>query len=124
VRRVTVTEDAVARPDAFDLAEYWALSTARYEQAAPRTTVTVRIQRRAIGMLAELVGERAVREAVRLPEQEPGEWRTLRLMVDWPEEVPARLLALGGAVEVLDPPELRDRIVAVARGVLARHDAS
>ena len=40
-------------------------------------------------------------------------WRTIRLTLDWPREVGGRLMALGGAVEVLDP-ELRAEIAALA----------
>jgi hypothetical protein len=35
--------------------------------------------------------------------------------------VPGRLLALGGAVEVLEPPELRAEIAALASEAAARY---
>ena len=120
VRRVTLTDTAVDRPEGFDLAGYWAASTERYEQEVPRVTVTLRVRRGAIPMLAELVGERAVRRAERLPSQDD-EWRCLRLEIDWPDEAPARLLALGERVEIIEPVEMRERVIETARGVLARH---
>lgn len=125
VRRVTVTDEPVVRPDGFDLAGYWAEATAAYERDTPRATVTVRVHPRSIGMLAEIVGERAVRNAERLAaDDDPDGWRRLRLDIDWPEEVPARLVALGDAVEVLEPLELRREVVEVARRWLARHGAT
>jgi hypothetical protein len=64
-----------------------------------------------------------VRDAEALDEAEEG-WRRLRLTVDWPDEVPGRMLALGGAVEIIDPPEIRERAIATARDLIARHEVS
>jgi predicted DNA-binding transcriptional regulator YafY len=120
VRRVTVIGDPVLRPPDFELAAYWNETTSAYERAAPQLTATIRIAPRAIGVLVDLVGERAVRGSERLGEDADG-WRRLRLAIDWPDEVPARLAALGDAVEVLEPSELRARVRETARRSLARH---
>ena len=118
--RVTPTGDGFERPPDFDLAGHWHASIAEYERDTPRIEVTVRVQERATGLLADLVGVRAVRAAEEVAEPEAG-WRRLRLWVDWPEEVPGRLLALGDRLEVLDPAAVRERVVELANGVLARH---
>lgn len=122
VLRVTPGDAPAQRPADFDLATYWAESAAAYERDVPRIVVTIRIDPRYRGMLGELVGERAVRHAERLPADDPDGWRHLRLELDWPDEAPARLLALGEHVEVLDPPEVRRRVVELAAGVLRRHE--
>lgn len=118
--RVTPTGDGFDRPADFDLAGHWHASIAEYERDTPRVDVTVRVQERALGLLTELVGIRAVRAAEEVPEPEAG-WRRLRLRVDWPEEVPGRLLALGDRLEVLEPTAVRERVVELASGVLTRH---
>ncbi len=116
------TGEVITRPSGFDLPSYWAESSAAYEREAPRVTVTIRIHPRAIASLADLVGERALRDAEELPaDADPEGWRRLRLSVDWPDEVPGRLIALGSAVEILEPAEMRDRAVALAHDVIARH---
>ncbi|HUF07227.1 MAG TPA: WYL domain-containing protein [Candidatus Binatia bacterium] len=116
------TGEVVARPSDFDLPSYWAESSAAYEREAPRVTVTIRIHPRAIPSLADLFGERALRDAEELPAgADPEGWRRLRLSVDWPDEVPGRLVALGSSVEILEPAEMRDRAVALAHDVIARH---
>jgi predicted DNA-binding transcriptional regulator YafY len=51
-------------------------------------------------------------------------WHRLRLTVDWPEEVPGRLVALGDRLEVLEPPEVRDGVRAIAERVLTRYAVS
>ena len=118
--RVTPTGDGFERPPDFDLAGHWHESIAEYERDTPRIEVTVRVQERVIGLLADLVGVRAVHAAEEVPEPEAG-WRRLRLWIDWPEEVPGRLLGLGDRLEVVGPPEIRQRVVELATGVVARH---
>ena len=59
--------------------------------------------------------------AVEEPDPEPDAWRRIRVTLDWPREVAGRLLALGGAVEVLGPPELRAEIASLAAETVARY---
>ena len=115
------TGESFDRPAAFDLASHWSESIAAYERGTPRVSVTVRVDPDALGVLADVVGERALRRAERLEDADPDGWYRLRIDVDWPEEVPGRLLAVGGALEILDPPEIRERAIALAEGAIARH---
>jgi predicted DNA-binding transcriptional regulator YafY len=112
------------RPPGFDLAGYWTESIAAYERDAPRVEVTLRIDPRALPALADLVGRRAVGLATHLPVVDPDGWEHLRLAIDWPDEAPARLVALGGAAEVLDPPSVRQAVIDTAARVLGRHGAN
>jgi predicted DNA-binding transcriptional regulator YafY len=121
VARVTtvtvVAGERFDRPAQFDLAAFWAESTAAYERDAPRLEVTLRIDPGHIGTLADVAGVRTVRQAKRLtPAGGPDRdgWLHLRLHMEWPPEVPARLLALGDHAEVLHPPEVRQRMLALA----------
>jgi predicted DNA-binding transcriptional regulator YafY len=120
--RAVPTGDTFDRPAEFELATHWHESIAAYEGATPRIEITVRVDPRALGILVDQLGERALREATRLDGgEDPDGWHRLRLTVDWPREIPGRLLALGGAVEIVDPPEVRDRAEALARGFAERH---
>lgn len=112
------------RPHDFDLAQHWRETTEAYERDAPRVAVTIRIHPRALPLLADIAGERALREAEGLegPLDEDGRLH-VRLEMDWPEEVPGRLLALGGAMEIVEPAEVRERALRLARNVLDRHSA-
>lgn len=121
IRRVEATDEVFARPAGFDLAAYWTDSIIAYERETPRLTVTIRVDPAAIGLLRDQVGDQAVRQAETLAADDPDGWAHLRLRCDWPDEVPGRLLAMGGAAEILDPPETRERALELARCVLERH---
>jgi len=123
IRNATVGTDAGTRPPEFDLAAYWAESITAYERDAPRVAVTIRIDPAVIGVLAEALGSQAVRTAETIPAADPDGWVHLRVTADWPEEVPGRLISLGSRAEILDPPEVRDRAIILARRMLERHGA-
>jgi predicted DNA-binding transcriptional regulator YafY len=114
------TDNRFERPEDFDLAAYWTESTAAYEREVPTIEVTLRVAADRIGQLQDQVGRESVMSAVRLDEPDGDGWQRLRLRATWPEEVPGRLLAMGDGVEVLEPPAVREQMVELARGALAR----
>jgi predicted DNA-binding transcriptional regulator YafY len=117
----SVGEHAVTRPPGFDLPAYWAESIQLYEREAPRVTVTVRVDPAVISALADAVGYGAIRNAERLEADDVEGWLHLRFTADWPEEVPGRLIGLGSRAEILDPLEVRERAILLARRMLERH---
>ena len=121
VKDVLLTEERSARPPGFDLSADWTESIAAYERDTPRVEVTLRARRGAARWLEDVIDAPTLANASELPDPEPDSWRTIRLTLDWPREVPGRLLALGGAVEVLEPPELRAEIAALASEAAARY---
>lgn len=121
VAAATLSEDHFARPDGFDLAAFWTESSAAYEREVLRFPVVVRVAPDKLDRLAEFVGWRAIEQAEELDEPDPDGWKRLRLRLDWPEEVAGRLLGIGGDLEVLDPPEIRAELMALASGAVARH---
>lgn len=122
--RVTPHGATFVRPPDFDLADHWRTSIAAYEESTPRMDLEVRVAPNGFERLADVVGGRAVRAAERIgPPDEEG-WQRLRLTVDWPEEVPARLVAMGDGLEVLEPVEVRDAVLATAERVVNRYRAA
>jgi predicted DNA-binding transcriptional regulator YafY len=124
VRSVRPLPDRAMRPAGFDLAAYWADSIAAFERETPRLDVTLRVRRDASRWLDDLIASSPPATAVELPDAEPDGWRRARVRFDWPREVAGRLLALGGAVEVLEPVDLRAEIAGMARDVLDRYPTS
>ena len=121
VRDARVLDERFERPASFDLASYWTESSAAYEQAAETVTVDVRLPEASIGRLASAVGGAAIRAASRLEAADGDDRLYLRLTLSWPDEVAGRLLAVGATLEVLAPADMRARVVALARDVVARY---
>jgi predicted DNA-binding transcriptional regulator YafY len=118
-------DETFERPAGFDLASHWAESIAAYERDVPRIDVVVRVNPERMDVLADLVGHHTVAAAERLPGPDDDGWTRLRLRVDWAiNEAPGHLLGMGGDLEVIGPPEVRDRVVELARGALARHSVA
>ena len=121
IRGAEPLEGRFERPHGFDLAAFWAESSAAYEREAPRAEVVIRIRPERIGWLSEAVGHRAAEEAERLDVPDPEGWAHLRLRVEWPDEVAHAMLRLGSGVEVLEPRAVRDEVTATARRILDRY---
>ncbi len=124
VRAAVALEQRFTRPDPFDLAAYWAESSAAYEREAPRIEVTVRMRPERMGWLSEAIGPRAASEAERLDVADPAGWQHLRLRIEWPDEAAHELLRLGSGIEVLEPAEVREQIIATARRIVERYEAA
>ncbi len=121
IRGAEALDRRFERPSGFDLAAYWAESSAAYEREAPRAEVVIRIRPERIGWLSEAIGRRAADEAERLEVLDPEGWVHLRLQVEWPDEVAHAMLRLGSGVEVLEPSEVREQVVATAQRILDRY---
>jgi len=115
-------DERFERPDSFDLAAFWTESSTAYERDAARVEVTVRIRDDRIDWLRTAVGNAPVEAAIELPVDDPDGWRHLLLRLDWPDEVPGRLLGVGPDLEVIGPPEIRQRMIAISRAILARYE--
>jgi predicted DNA-binding transcriptional regulator YafY len=113
--------DRFERPQGFDLEAYWVESSAAWERDVPRLEVVVRVDPAFIDDLAGQLGGEVVDEAERLDGHDSEGWTHLRLRLTYPHDAPGRLLGLGSHLEVVEPPEVRQRVVALAGGVLARH---
>ncbi len=116
-----VLGEAFVRPAGFDLADFWAASTARFEEAQAPVEVTVRLQPGCREALERAIGPTAAATIRRVGR--PGEDGTeaLRFRHESMESAYLDLLRLGGRAESIAPAELRERIVATARGLAERY---
>jgi predicted DNA-binding transcriptional regulator YafY len=111
IRGAEALDERFERPQGFDLAAYWAESSAAYEREAPRSEVTIRIRPERMGWLSDAVGKRAADQAERLEVFDPEGWVHLRLRVEWPDEGRPRDA----------PPRLRRRSARTAGRPRAGH---
>lgn len=117
----TLLDERVQRPAGFDLATYWAESSAAYERDVPTIEVAVRVPSERRWKIADVFGQAALDAAERIDEPDPDGWERIRLTLTWPDEVPGKLLSIGSSLEVLHPPELRDEVAATAGRILERY---
>ncbi len=110
VLELTALDESFDRPEGFDLAEYWAGWSERFEERMYPVRVTVRMTPDGLRGAQVLLSRAAARE---LEDVEPqGEWTTVQVPVESLEHAVVDLLRLGPEVEVLEPPELRERVIA------------
>ena len=123
VAEATVLDERFERPNDFDLATFWAESSAAYERDTPRVEVTLRIAPSRVDNLRACVGSRVVDGGDILDRPDPDGWRHYRLRLEWPNEAASQILAVGPDCEVLEPAEIRERVGRLAARVVARYDA-
>ena len=116
VQSATVLDEPARRPPDFDLAAYWARSSFDFVANLPRYPVTVRVAAEALPRLGAAGGYARV-ERTGPPDAEG--WTTLDVLLQTEEEACGWVLSFGATVEVVAPPELRERVVRLAADIIA-----
>jgi len=117
ISAATLCDRPCARPPDFDLAAYWARSSAGFAARLPRYPMTLRVAPDVLPHLADAARSTWARvENVGLPEADG--WSTARVLGETEEEACALVLRFGAGVEVVEPPELRGRVIGLAAGIV------
>jgi predicted DNA-binding transcriptional regulator YafY len=117
IRSPVILAEPVNRRDPFDLAAYWEASTHRFREHLPRYDATFLVT----PQILPWVCYRSWRVVAQTP---VGERVRVSLRFDAIEEARQFALAFGADLEVVEPRELRDYVVATARAVAAAYAAS
>jgi len=114
IREAAILDRPCRRPAGFDLAEHWARAAADFREKLPRYYAT---------FLASPGVMRWVRyRGWRLEEETTeGESVRVRLRFDSEEEALQFALGFGGEIEVIDPRELRMKVLSSVEAILARN---
>ena len=116
------TGEGFTRPDGFDLAAWWADSTARFASQMLRVTVRLRLGPRGLKMLSHVTdADAAVQAIARAGPPDAEGWREVELDVEEIVVAASQLTGLGGEVEALDPPELRTALAAAGAALAERN---
>jgi predicted DNA-binding transcriptional regulator YafY len=115
---LTETQERFERPKDFDLVRFWSNASRAYEVGLYRGKATLRVS--PLGMmkldqLGSAVAEAAAQTAS-APDAEG--WVRVVIPIERSQQAAADLIRLGLDVEVLEPLELRDRLVELAGEVL------
>jgi predicted DNA-binding transcriptional regulator YafY len=112
---VRVLAERFERPDAFDLAGWWAAEQARFEGELFSEVASLRVSPLARQRLAALSPRRA--KAVQgCP---PDGWIEVEMHIENSDHGAREMMGLGAEVEVLAPASFRERIQTLAAGILA-----
>jgi predicted DNA-binding transcriptional regulator YafY len=106
-------DERFERPDGFDLARYWQESTRRVETEMYRLDAVVRVTAAGLRLLERLATPHA-RAAMAIGAPECDGRRRVTLPVISVGEAAMDFLRFGVDLEVLEPPELRARLAAMA----------
>jgi predicted DNA-binding transcriptional regulator YafY len=116
------TGERFGRPADFVLAEWWAEAAGRFESQMLRASVRLRVGPRGLKFLPHLTDHDAALRAIAHAGPPDGEgWRELELEVEGVDVAAGQLTGLGGEVEALDPPALREALAAAGSALAARN---
>src|SRR5688572_7152948 len=114
IRSAQILAERCDRPKEFDLAAYWEASTNRFREHLPRYDATFLVTQD----ILPWVCYRPWRVLERAP---AGDRFRVSLRFDAPEEARQFALAHGAELEVLEPQELREYVIATAQAVLSAY---
>ena len=112
IREAAILDESFARPQKFDLAEFWETSSARFKERLPRFNVVIRAPAAVVEWLRTMIRFGAIDEVSD---------DCVRLHFDAEEVAKAVLLGVGDQIEVVEPETLRDSIVEAARNIVKRN---
>ncbi|MDF3145946.1 MULTISPECIES: YafY family protein [unclassified Streptomyces] len=109
ILRLAVTDEEFTRPDHFDLAAYWAAYQRDFHDRLHRGEAVVRL---APGVtLDRAAGHRT----------ETDGWTRVTVPIESVDHAHAEFLRLGTGIEVLEPPELREKIARTVAELAERY---
>jgi predicted DNA-binding transcriptional regulator YafY len=118
-------DERFERPADFDLAGYWQAATLRLEAELHPNVATVRLSPLGVKLL-DALSQPYVKARTHLEETTDATgWRIAKIPVGttvW--HAAAELLRLGAEAEVLEPAELRDKMIELTRAMAARYQPS
>jgi predicted DNA-binding transcriptional regulator YafY len=109
IENARLLDDAVERPEGFDLATHWAAATEELRKGRERYLATLRLEPGAAASF-----QRWRTTSTRPPSREPGSegWVIVQAQFDDEAQAGFVVLGLGPRVDVLEPASLRKRVAA------------
>lgn len=117
IRAVSILEEPVERPEGFDLATFWAETSAEFRAALPVHRIVLRVAPEAMGRV-----RLGWRFATVESEDDPDEdgWVRCTIRADSEDIALECALTLVGQAEVIEPVVLREKALTAARTLLGR----
>jgi predicted DNA-binding transcriptional regulator YafY len=115
IQAVEPTGESFTRDATFDLAAFWDASAEDFLTSIYTTEITVRVRTESLHRLRSITERPPADSAIEAAVPDGPDWVRTDLPVESLEVAFHQLLALGPEIEVIDPPELRERLAAAGR---------
>ncbi len=112
-----------ARPQGFDLAAHWQAYLTEFETRLRRGEAVLRLSPRGLELLPGLMTPGVAAAARESAEPDAGGWTRVTVPIESIEHATGEFLRLGADAEVLGPPELRERLLAIAERLVGFYRA-
>lgn len=116
VRGARLSDEPCARPEGFDLAEFWSRSVSRFKSEIPRFYASFRARREVVPRLYSAGRFARVEEVC---DADTEGWARVRMRFQFEREACEFALAFGTQVEAVEPEDLRERVLKAAKEVVA-----
>lgn len=115
-----VLEKPAVRPRGFDLAAFWEESSANFKKHLPKYSATLRVSPAALPRLP--YGGRFAR-VEKVHESDREGWTKVSMRFQFEEEACEYVLSFGTEVEIVEPEGLREKVVEMAKSVIAFYES-
>ena len=119
IRSAELTEERFNRPDSFDLAEYWKMSTQAFLERLPNFEVRVKGHP---SILPRLKFTPRFLRILEIGSPAPDGWIPITLSFDTEQEAAETILGFGDRMTVLEPVSLQHRVIAMAKALVKRYE--
>ena len=116
IQAATVIDEPAVRPADFDLAAYWEQAKIEFKAGLPTYYATIRVMPALVERLAW--GGRYAR-VERIDPPDASGWQAVVMRFQYEADAVEAILSYGTQVEAVDPPDLRDKVIALAERVIA-----
>jgi predicted DNA-binding transcriptional regulator YafY len=116
VRGAALLDEPSGRPEKFDLAAHWEESSKQFRENFPRFYATLRAHP---SIVERMRFARPFARVEEIGEADEEGWPRVRMRFQFAEEACEFALGFGARVEILEPAELRARVVEMAEGAAA-----
>ncbi|HEY1017249.1 MAG TPA: WYL domain-containing protein [Herpetosiphonaceae bacterium] len=120
IEAAELTDESAARPAEFDLAAYWERAAAEFRAQLPRYPLILRADPAIVPRLRYAGWYSRVEEVG--PPEEDG-WVRVAMSFELAEDACSLVLGFGAALTIVEPAELREAVVGLARAALSHHGA-
>lgn len=116
VQSATLLNEPCQRPAGFDLATYWKQSAAEFKDRFPRYEVTLRVHP---DFVTHLYSVGRFSRVEKIAEPDADGWRNAVIVFQVEEMAVQGLLSLGANIEIVEPLEVREKIIEQAEQIIA-----